>query len=87
MRLVNCINGPNAGGLLNDLYRFNATTAMWTPLSPNGTAPSPRYFFGFTSTSGGLLYVFGGDNGNKDTGLFNEASGIDRLEFAWTRKG
>ena len=56
---------------------------MWTPLSPNGTAPSPRNFFGFTSTSDGLLYVFGGDdNGNKDTGLLNEASGIDRLEFA-----
>ena len=63
MRWVERMAGSLAGSVLDDLYRFNPVTVTWTAVSPKSTTPGPRVYFGFTATSDGLLYVFGGDNG------------------------
>ena len=50
--------------MLNDLYSFNPATVKWMELSPSGSIPSPRFSMGFISTADGMLYVFGGYQGN-----------------------
>ena len=47
---------------LNDLCSYNLSSSTWTALSPNGTAPSPRFDMGFTSAPSGVLIVFGGSS-------------------------
>jgi hypothetical protein len=56
-----------AAGYCNDIYSFNPSTNMWTPLSSNQispptSTPSPRYSMGFATSPDGILYVFGGFN-------------------------
>ena len=55
-------------GLLKDVYRFSAAANTWTALSPSGSSPSPRYNMGFAATPDGMLYVFGGSDGNGKVG-------------------
>lgn len=51
-----------AGDLLNDLHQFDLDINFWTDISlaTVGQTPSRRAAHGFTSTSDGQLYVFGG---------------------------
>ena len=57
-----------SAGLYNDLWSFNLSTGYWTAMTPIGPVPYPRYWFGFTSTPDGLLYLFGG-HGPDSTGF------------------
>jgi hypothetical protein len=57
-----------AAGRRNDLHCFAAGDNAWTALSPSGSAPSPRDAMGFAATPGGMLYVFGGQDGGGNWG-------------------
>lgn len=49
------------GGARNDIYHYNFTSEIWTPLSPKGTMPARRRNH-FTWMHSGLVFVFGGSS-------------------------
>jgi hypothetical protein len=50
-----------AAGALNDLYRLDPRTTVWSKIISNDqNAPSPRNNFGFIAASNSLL-LFGGE--------------------------
>jgi len=51
--------GRSGSRLLNDLHRLDLDTLEWTQVAAQGSAPSPRHYFG-ACESRNELFVFGG---------------------------
>jgi hypothetical protein len=49
--------------VLDDLHSFDPSSLTWTAVVPSGNSPSGRYSFGFTAAPDGIVYLFGGCNG------------------------
>ena len=55
---------PSNAGYLNDLYRYIPGNNTWKAFYP-----SQRELMGFTATSDGMIYVFGGLTDGNDHNL------------------
>ena len=63
--------GRNASGIsVNDVYRFDLGTQLWSFVDTRGDLPSPRVANGFTANAGNL-FVFGGSDNAGLTPKYN----------------
>ena len=70
----------------DELFALDLTTNVWSLVSTNGSAPSPRLFHAMASNaSGTALFVFGGGDEQAFTGpFFAEAYRFDLAAGAWS---
>lgn len=70
------------GDELSDTWTYNATTNVWTQLTPTGS-PSPRFRHAMAYVGGDLVVLFGGKD---DTGVFqSDTWEYDVTANTWTQ--
>ncbi len=65
------------GNLTNDVWKFDPSTYVWTPVATTGTAPAGRHSQA-AAANGSDLYIFGGIN------LTNDLYKLNTTTNAWT---
>ncbi|KAL0216491.1 hypothetical protein P9112_008675 [Eukaryota sp. TZLM1-RC] len=68
---------------LNDMWSFDLTKQVWTPITPTNRGPSPRYGHSMVSL-GSKLYVFGGVKQRRPTHFYNDLWVFDTVSHEWS---